>query len=123
MAVPFKYYKEGGSQTGNLSVGPYAGWRYARNGSGFTLAASAALSAVQGEVRDSANNVIDRPQLVAYTAAMGVLWDISKRPGARPFQLGFVVGQDRVGQGNVTKFKQNGETWFALQLGYQFTDN
>ena len=123
MVVPFKYYKEGGSQTGNLSVGPYAGWRYSRNGSGFTLAVSAALSTIQGEVRDSANNFIDRPQLVGYTAAVGVLWDISKRPGARPFQLGFVVGQDRVGRSNVTKFQQNGETWFALQVGYRFTDN
>jgi len=123
MTVPFKYYKEGGSLTGNLSVGPYVGWRYGRNGSGFTLAASAALSAIQGEVRDSADAIIDRPQLVGYTAAVGVLWDILKRPGARPFQLGFVVGQDRVARSNITKFKQNGETWYALQIGYQFTDN
>ncbi len=123
MTVPFKYYEEGGSLTGNLSVGPYVGWRYARNGSGFTWAASGALSAIQGEVRDSNDAIIDRPQLVGYTAAVGVLWDISKRPGTRPFQLGFVVGQDRVARSNVTKFKQNGETWYALQIGYQFTDN
>lgn len=123
MVVPFKYYKDGGSQTGNLSVGPYAGWRYSRNGSGFTLAVSAALSTLQGEVRDATDKIIDRPQLVGYTAAVGVLWDISKRPGARPFQLGFVMGQDRVGRSNVTKFRQNGETWYALQVGYRFTDN
>lgn len=123
MTVPLKYYKEGGSLTGNLSVGPYVGWRYARNGSGFTLAASAALSTIQGEVRDSADAIIDRPQLIGYTAAVGALWDISKRPGARPFQLGFVIGQDRVARSNVTKFKQDGKTWFALQFGYQFTDN
>lgn len=123
MTVPFKYYKEGGSLTGNLSVGPYVGWRYGRNGSGFTLAASAALSAIQGEVRDSADAIIDRPQLVGYTAAVGVLWDIWKRPGARPFQLGLVVGQDRVARSDITKFNQNGETWYALQIGYQFTDN
>ncbi len=123
MAVPFKYYQEGGSQTGNLSVGPYVGWRYARNGSGFTLAASAALTTVQGEVRDAGDKIIDRPQLVGYTTAVGVLWDIIKRPGARPFQLGFVVGKDRVARSEVTKFKQNGETWYAVQIGYQFTDN
>lgn len=122
MTVPFKYYKEGGSQTGNLSVGPYVGWRYARNGSGLTLTASAALSSIQGEVRDASDKIIDRPQLVGYTAAVGILWDIWKRPGARPFQLGFVVGQDRVARSNITKFKQNGETWYALQIGYQFTD-
>lgn len=123
VTVPFKYYREGGSQTGNLSVGPYVGWRYARNGSGFTLAASAALSAIQGEVRDASDKIIDRPQLVGYTGAVGVLWDIWKRPGARPFQLGLMVGQDRVARSNVTKFKQHGETWYAVQIGYQFTDN
>lgn len=123
MAVPFKYYRSGaGSQTGNLSVGPYAGWRYARNGSGFTLAASAGLASLQGETRDSANNIIDRPQLVGYTVAAGVLWDISKRPGTRPFQLGLVLGEDRVGRSNLSKFAQHGKTWVALQLGYQFTD-
>lgn len=123
MTVPFKYYKEGGSQTGNLTVGPYVGWRYARNGSGVTLAASAGLATIQGEVRDADNKIIDKPQLVGYSASLGVLWDIWKRPGARPFQIGLVVGQDRVGRSNITKFAQNGETWYAVQIGYQFTDN
>lgn len=123
MMVPFKYYKDGGSRTGNLSVGPYAGWRYERNGSGFTLAASAALSSIQGETRDSAGNITDRPELVGYTAAVGVLWDLWKRPGASPFQLGIVAGQDRVARSAVNSFKQDGKTWYAVQIGYRFTDN
>jgi hypothetical protein len=51
------------------------------------------------------------------------MYDISKAPGIKPFKIGLFFGQDRVSKDKVVSYRQNGQTWVAFQVGFDFTDN
>ena len=123
LALPFKYYSSSKRFTTNVSVGPYAGWRWGRPGSAVTIAATAAIGSVAGEVRDANDRVTGTPQLLAFSTGAGVMWDISKAPGTKPFKVGIFAGKDRVSSDDSVKFRNDNKWWVSLQIGYQFTDN
>lgn len=123
LVLPFKYYRHSSGFSSGLSFGPYLGRRYGMPGSAFTVAAGVALSSVKGEVKDSAGSITDTPDLQALSATIGVMWDISKKPGIKPFKIGVFYGADRVNQGDVIKYVNNKKPWLAFQVGFDFTDN
>ena len=123
LALPFKYYSKSKNISSGLSLGPYVGQRRGPPGSAYTFAATAALSAVKGDVRDDAGKIISTPELPAISLAAGVMWDITKSVTAKPFKMGVFAGVDSVSNDNVVKFKNNRKLWLAFQIGFDFTDN
>lgn len=123
LVLPFKYYRHNSGFSSGLSFGPYLGRRYGMPGSAFTIAVGAAISSVKGEVKDSAGNITDTPDLQALSATIGIMWDISKKPGIKPFKIGIFYGADRVNQGDAVKYENNKKPWWAFQVGFDFTDN
>lgn len=123
LALPFKYYPSDKRFSTNVSVGPYVGRRWGVAGAAYTVAATAAVGSVTGEVRDADNNVTSTPDLLAFSIAAGVMWDISKAPNIRPFKVGLFVGKDRVSSDDAVSYKNNRKWWISFQIGYDFTDN
>lgn len=122
LTLPFKYYPHDKGLSGSGALGPYVGRRSGSAGSGITFAGTAAIGSVKGEVTDAQGNVTN-PDLVALSLAVGWMYDISKRPGAKPFKVGFFVGKDIVGAEDSVKYDRNRRTWIAFQIGFDFTDN
>ncbi len=123
LALPFKYYAKDRSFGSGVSLGPYVGRRSGAAGSAITFAATATAGSVKGEVKDAAGNVTGTPDLVAFSVALGWMFDISKAPGIKPFKIGLFFGQDRVSSDKAVNYKLNGKTWMAFQIGFDFTDN
>lgn len=123
LAIPYKYYVQGKSFAPGVAIGPYVGRRWGRPGSAYTAALAATIGNVKGEVRNAENNIVSTPDLMAYSLATGVMWDISKAQGVKPFKIGVFVGVDSVSSDDVVKFKNNRKGWLALQIGFDFTDN
>lgn len=123
LAIPYKYYFGGKNFGSSVAIGPYVGRRWGRPGSAVTLAVSAAIGSVKGEVRDAQDKITSTPDLMAYSAAVGVMWDISKAQGVKPFKIGMFVGADTVSADDGVKFKNNRKPWVAFQVGFDFTDN
>lgn len=122
LALPYKYHFHDHSFGSEVSIGPYFGRRFGRAGSAFTVAFSAGIADVKGTVRDDAGNITDTPNLLAFTYAAGLMWDITKATNIKPFKIGVFVGQDRVSSSNAVKYEHNGRTWLSFQIGYDFTD-
>jgi hypothetical protein len=123
LALPFKYYTGEHRFVTNVSVGPYVGWRWGQPGSTITLAATAAIGSVAGEIRDADNKITSTPQLTAFSWGGGAMWDLSKAADSKPFKIGVFVGKDRVSHDDVVKFKNDNKFWMSLQVGFDFTDN
>ncbi len=123
LALPFKYYPGDRSFGSGVSLGPYVGRRSGAAGSAITFAATAAAGSVKGEVKDAAGNITGTPDLLAFSVALGWMFDISKAPGTKPFKIGLFIGQDRVSSDKAVSYKLNGKTWVAFQIGFDFTDN
>ncbi len=123
LALPFKYYPGDKRFKTNVSVGPYIGRRYGVPGSAFTIAATAAIGAVTGEVRDAADKVTSTPELLAFSLAAGVMWDLNKSPAVKPFKIGLFVGKDRASTDSTVTFQGNRKLWVSFQIGYDFTEN
>ncbi len=123
LALPFKYYAKDRSFGSGVSLGPYVGRRSGAAGSAITFAAAATIGAVKGDVKDASGTVTGTPDLMAFSFALGWMYDISKAPGIKPFKIGLFVGQDRVSSDKAVSYKLNGQTWVAFQIGFDFTDN
>ncbi len=123
LALPFKYFGHDKSFSTAVSLGPYVGRRFSTAGSAVTLAGAAALGSVQGEVRDAAGTVTGTPELTSFSWAAGVMWDISKNSGTRPFKMGVFYGKDYVSEDSAATYKHNRKSWLAFQIGFDFTDN
>jgi hypothetical protein len=120
LALPYKYHPHDKSFTSNVSVGPYLGRRIDAWGQAMTIAVSAGLGSVTGE-QTAADGTKSSPTLAAFTFAGGFMLDVSK--GAKPFKAGVFVGRDVVSADSATTYRHNRKNWFALQLGFDFTDN
>ncbi|MEY8875611.1 MAG: hypothetical protein AB9M60_03815 [Leptothrix sp. (in: b-proteobacteria)] len=131
LAMPYKYYPGSKSfVTGLPPIGAYLGWRVGRAGSGTTIAAAVTLGTVRADTvdpktKDANGNpaVTGSADVTALSAAAGVVFDISKRPGFKAFKAGFFVGRDRINRSDTVSYRNDGKTWIALQLGFDFTDN
>lgn len=122
LTLPFRYYRNDRTFSSGLTLGPYIGRRAGTAGSAVTFAVSAGLGSVKGEVKDTSGNITGTPDLSAIYFAAGWMWDISKSPNLKPFKAGLFFGQDRVSKDNAVTYKNNGKTWLAFQIGFDFTE-
>lgn len=123
LTLPFKFYLGARTIGSPTPLGGFVGWRTGHASSALTFAVSAGLGTVKGEVRDAAGNVTSTPDLSALSYGAGLMWDIRKSTANRPFKIGLFAGADRVSADKVVTFPQNGKTWLAFQVGFDFADN
>ena len=116
LIVPFKYYVNGSRDfKGAGTIGPYAGWKLqsSRLAAGLELVGFAGLSAV------SAEKIVDGKPTSETLAAFG--YGVAAIGRIRNnFQVGVVLGQDRVGKSS--QYKDNGKWWLALSIGFPFSN-
>ncbi len=129
LTMPYKYYPGTKTFVADAPIGAYVGLRRGQAGSGYTLALAFTLSSVKANTVDPKTLVDGKPtvtgttDVAAISLAAGMMFDILKSPSGRPFKAGLFFGVDRVSKSPTVSFPQNGKPWFALQLGYDFTDN
>lgn len=130
LTMPYKYYRKTKEFQVGVPIGAYLGYRMGQAGAGYTFAGAFTMSQVKADTIDP--NVLDaqgKPtvtgstDVAAMSWALGMVFDLSKEPGTKPFKAGLFVGQDRVNRAPNIDYKNNGRTWIALQVGYDFTDN
>jgi hypothetical protein len=119
LVAPFKFYPSSGEITASATIGPYLGWRMERPVGTMTVVGSAGISSVSAAAKDE-NNIAKTVPLTAWSAATGLIFEVSK--GKSPFRVGLLVGKDWVDRKSAVKYENNGHTWLALQLGFDFTD-
>lgn len=129
LVMPYKYYVSSRKHTAGLPLGAYLGWRWGQSGSGLTLAAAFTVSNVTADTVDPGvlddegrATVTGTTSVSALSGALGMVFDVTKRPGAKPFKAGLFIGQDRVNTSPTIRYAENGKTWLAIQLGFDFTD-
>jgi hypothetical protein len=130
LTMPYKYYPSEKSFQANVPIGGYLGWRYGTPGSGKTIALAVTLSSVNANTVDPANldasgkpTVTGTADVAALSYAVGIMFDILKSTAGKPFKAGFFVGKDVVNSDPNIDYRFNRKTWYAIQLGYDFTDN
>lgn len=117
LVVPFKYHF-GGSKSfeGNSTVGPFLGYRFDKSGYGFGVKAIAFVGGAAIRVNRNDENGGDNDETLAgFSYGVGLLGTVKSE-----FQLGVVVGQDRVSDGS--DYEDNGEWWGAVALGFSFAN-
>lgn len=126
LAMPYKYFLDGGGFQTGLPVGAYVGWREGQSGSGTMLAAAITLSQVKADTlgldADGNPAVTGSTDVAALSWALGLVFDVSKEPNTKAFKTGFFIGQDRINKTPTIHYKRNGKTWIAIQVGFDFTD-
>lgn len=129
LTAPYKYFPSDKSFQAGLPVGPYLGWRIGESGVGGTVVAAFTLGAVKANTTkddptDSSKPpiVTGQTDLMALSAAVGVIFDITRNPNKSGFKAGILVGKDHVNQSANINYPQNRQTWVAIQLGFDFTD-
>lgn len=116
LVVPFKYHL-GGSKDfkGSGTVGPYVGYKTQSSNwaAGVEFIGFAGLGSVQSERTEDGKQV--KESLAAFSYGFGAIGRIRDK-----FQIGVVLGQDRVGKSSV--YADNGKWWMALSVGYAFAN-
>jgi hypothetical protein len=120
LTVPFKYHVTGAKAfTGSASVGPYAGYRTDNEGLGYGLSFIGFLGASNIAVPQNSNgsgstaSTNSTQNLFGVSYGLGVVATLKTN-----FQLGLVVGADRVNAN--ANYEYNGKPWVAAELGYAF---
>jgi len=128
LTLPYKIYTKGHTLSSSaMTIGPYLGARTSLADVGFTYALSvgltqsnALLHGADGKyVLDADGDPIENKQ-TGITAAVGLMFDVSK--SAKPLKVGVFYGRDYFSDGESGKIPHDGENWFALQVGFDFTD-
>jgi hypothetical protein len=130
LTMPYKYYRSSKEFQVGVPIGAYLGYRLGQAGSGYTLAGAFTVSQVKANTIDPNTlnaqgepTVTGSTDVAALSWAGGVVFDLSKEPGTKPFKAGLFVGRDRINKAPNIDYKNNGKTWIALQIGFDFTDN
>lgn len=130
LTMPYKYFPRHKSFVVNAPLGAYVGWRGGQAGSGWTVAGAFTLSSVKADTVDpkqldaSGQPVVTgSTDVSALSGAVGLMFDLLKSPRGKPFKAGLFFGRDVVSKDPSIVYKYNRTNWFALQLGYDFTDN
>lgn len=115
LLVPFKYQLRGDkSFASRASLGGYLGYRNDRTAiSGISLQFVGFVGATSISVTQSVNGTSATQELTGLTYGLGVLGEAK-----RSFQIGLVVGADRVSKSS--QYVNNGKLWVAVSLGFAF---
>lgn len=121
LVAPFKFYPHSGEIAASSTIGPYLGWRMDRNflGVSTTWVLSSGIGSVTAKDKDESGQV-KSAQLTALSGSTGLVFEINK--GKNPFRAGVLIGKDWIDRKSSITYENNGRTWFALQLGYDWTD-
>lgn len=114
LVVPYKYHFDGSKSFGsNASVGPFVGWRFARENIGVTwkLIGFAGASVIKVDRMEDGESKSD--DIAAFSYGAGVIMELKNE-----FQLGFILGADEVG--NDTDYEDDGKLWAAIAIGFAF---
>jgi len=130
LTTPYKYYPSKKKFTTSVPIGAYLGWRRGQPGSSVTYALAATIGSVSADtidpkVLDSNNKptVTGSTDVAALSFATGIIFDILRSNSGSAFKAGILVGKDYINQSDSISYDLNKETWVAIQLGYDFTDN
>ncbi|GEM_PF-3524514 len=130
LTMPYKYFPSEKKFQVNVPIGAYLGWRYGQAGSGTTAALAVTLSQVKANTVDPTKldaagkpTVTGTADVSALSYAVGMMSDILKSSGGRPFKAGVFLGKDIVNSDPAVDYRFNRKTWIAIQLGYDFTEN
>jgi hypothetical protein len=126
LTTPYKYYPNECEFQGSATIGPYFGFRWSRGGTGTTLAAAVTLGSVNADTIETVNGartIKGETNVAALSVAVGVLFDFLKSNTGKPVTVGLLVGKDFVNRDENIDYRFNRDTWVAVQLGYDFTDN
>jgi hypothetical protein len=114
LMVPYKYYIGGDHEfSGAATVGGYLGYREASTGYDLRLVGFLGASSIS--VPQQADGQEGTKNLAGISYGLGVLGTVKDS-----FQLGLVLGWDRVGRS--ANFANNGKPWVAVSLGYAFSN-
>jgi hypothetical protein len=131
LAMPYKYFRSDKSFVAGAPLGAYLGWRSGTAGSGTTIAAALTLGSVKANTVDPTKidpatqkaTVTGNAEVAALSGAIGIMFDVSKERGTKPFKVGLFRGKDRINGDPTIDYKYNRKWWTAIQIGYDFTDN
>lgn len=114
LVVPYKYHFEGSkSFGGNASVGPFVGYRFARETMGVTLKAIGFAGASVIKVDREEEGQTKSDNIAAFSYGAGVIMELKNE-----FQLGWIFGFDEVGDD--TGYEDDGKLWTAFAIGFAF---
>ncbi len=114
LLVPYKYYTDSKNFGGAVTVAPFAGYRidWSNVGIEATLVGFAGPTSLQG--KDDSG---DSTNLFGLSYGAGLLFEIKN-----DFNLGFVLGADKVSKSDRSKFEDDSDMWFAISLGFDFSN-
>jgi hypothetical protein len=116
LLIPYKYQLKGDQELGgNTSLAGYVGYRQSRMTLGVELKYIAFLGATKLSVSQTNNGQTSELPLAAVSYGIGLIGTLKNS-----FQMGLVLGADRVSQS--AGYKNNGKPWIAISLGYDFVD-
>jgi hypothetical protein len=117
LLIPFKYHLGGDkSFSGSSSLGGYLGWRFDQTSSmGLSTKVVGFLGAANVPVTEVIDGQSKTQQMTGLTYGIGVLGEVKNS-----FQLGVVVGADRVSKS--ANYVNDGKPWLAVSLGFGFSN-
>lgn len=117
LIVPYKYHRSGEKGfTGGTSLGGYLGYRVDRTGfTGFETNFIGFFGGASIAVPETVDGETSLSNRAGVSYGVGILATIKDE-----FQIGLVVGRDRVD--SAADYVRNGRTWVALSLGYEFSN-
>lgn len=112
LVVPYKFqFKGDRSLSGGATLGGYLGYRFTSRGTTFQPIFFAGATKV--DVPKLVDGKSTTEQLAGLSYGVGLLSNFKQS-----FQVGLVVGADRVSKG--ANYVNNGKPWVSLSLGYAF---
>jgi hypothetical protein len=116
LVVPFKYHLTGEKEfRPGGTVAPYLGYRFDRNYLGFSFKLVGFLGGAGVTVDQEVDGEKKSQTLAGISYGLGLIGTVKEE-----FQMGIVVGADRVSKS--ANYAQNGKTWIALSLGFAFNE-
>ncbi len=114
LLVPYKYYTDSKNFGGAVTVAPFAGYRidWSNIGLEATLVGFAGPTSLQGKDQSG-----DSTNLFGLSFGGGLLFEIKN-----DFNLGFVLGADKVSKSDRPKFEDDSDLWLAISLGFDFSN-
>jgi len=116
LMVPYKYHYNGTKDfSGGATLSPYFGYRFDKNVLGFEIKPILFAGMTKVDVTQNVNGEATTQSLAGFSYGGGFLGEIKN-----DFQLGVVIGKDRVSQSS--NYIDNGKTWISLAIGFSFSN-
>ncbi|HEY0893324.1 MAG TPA: hypothetical protein VGE32_09730 [Cellvibrio sp.] len=116
LMVPYKYHYSGSKDfSGGATLSPYFGYRFDKNILGVEIKPILFAGMTKVDVTQNVNGESTTQSLAGFSYGGGFLGEIKDS-----FQVGVVVGKDRVNDSS--SYSDNGKTWVSLAIGFSFSN-